>query len=60
MRQHGLHISGMTPEETHVVKVNALHIGDVQQVVKRQPFDVAFMCVKSYDTEWATHLINNL
>jgi 2-dehydropantoate 2-reductase len=59
MRAHGLHISGMTPAETHVVKVNALHISDVQQVVKRKPFDIAFMCVKSYDTEWATYLIKD-
>ena len=59
MRLHGLHVSGMTPEETHIVKVNALHICDVQQVVKQQPFDIAFICVKSYDTEWATHLIKN-
>ena len=54
---HGLHIAGMTPAETHVVKVNALHISDVQQVVKQKPFDIVFLCVKSYDTVWATHLI---
>ena len=59
MRADGLHISGMTPAETHVVKVNALHISDVQQAVKQQPFDIAFMCVKSYDTVWATHLIKD-
>jgi 2-dehydropantoate 2-reductase len=59
MRQYGLHVSGMTPEETHVVKVHALHIGEVQQVIKQRPFDIAFLCVKSYDTEWATHLIKN-
>jgi 2-dehydropantoate 2-reductase len=59
MRQHGLQVSGMTPEETHVVKVHALHIGDVQQVIRQRPFDIAFLCVKSYDTEWATHLIKN-
>ncbi len=57
MRAHGLHISGMTPAETVTVKVNALHLCDVQNVVKQQPFDIAFICVKSYDTEWATHLI---
>ncbi len=57
MRKHGLHISGMTPAETVTVKVSALHVCDVQQVVKQPPFDVAFICVKSYDTEWATHLI---
>ena len=59
MRIHGLHISGMTPEEAHAVKVNALHISDVQSAVKQKPFDIAFMCVKSYDTVWATQLIKD-
>ncbi len=59
MRTNGLHISGMTREETHVVKVHALHISEVQSAVKQQPFDIAFMCVKSYDTVWATHLIKD-
>ncbi len=59
MRINGLQVSGMTPAETHSVKVNALHISDVQQVVKQRPFDIAFMCVKSYDTEWATQLIKD-
>jgi 2-dehydropantoate 2-reductase len=31
----------------------------VQQLIKQRPFDIAFLCVKSYDTEWATHLIKN-
>ena len=57
MREHGLHLSGMTPEETHVVKVNAIHLTEVQQFCKQRPVDIAFICVKSYDTEWATHLI---
>ncbi len=57
MREHGLQLSGMTPEEKHSVKVNALHITDVQRFCKEQPVDIAFICVKSYDTEWATHLI---
>lgn len=59
MRKHGLQLSGLTPAETHSIKVNALHITDVQQLVKQKPFDIAFVCVKSYDTEWATHLIKN-
>ncbi len=59
IRKEGLHISGMTPAETVTVQVNALHISDVQQVVKQQPFDIVFMCVKSYDTVWATHLIKD-
>ena len=45
MRRDGLHISGMTLAETVNVKVNALHISDVQRVVKEAPFDIVFMCV---------------
>ncbi len=57
MRSHGLQLSGLTPEETHSVPVQALHITDVQRFCKERPVDIAFICVKSYDTEWATHLI---
>ena len=57
MREHGLQISGLTEAERHSIKVNALHITDVQRFVKEPPIDIAFICVKSYDTEWATHLV---
>jgi len=57
MRAHGLQLSGMSPEERHAIRVNAIHITEVQQFCKQRPIDIAFVCVKSYDTEWATHLI---
>lgn len=57
MRNHGLQLSGMTPQETHSIKVNALHITDVQRFCRERPVDIAFICVKSYDTEWAAQLI---
>lgn len=57
MRAHGLHLSGMSPAEEHTIRVNALHITEVQRFVKERPIDIAFVCVKSYDTEWATHLV---
>jgi 2-dehydropantoate 2-reductase len=57
MRGHGLELSGMTEAERCTVKVRALHITDVQSFVKEAPIDIAFICVKSYDTEWATHLV---
>lgn len=57
MRAHGLKLSGLTPGETHSIRVNALHLTDVQSLVRDRPVDIAFICVKSYDTEWATHLI---
>jgi 2-dehydropantoate 2-reductase len=37
--------------------VRALHITDAQQLAKEKPVEIAFVCVKSYDTAWATTLI---
>lgn len=54
MREQGLHLSGTQGE--HVVRVNALHLSDVQSFVKK-PIDIAIICTKSYDTEWATMMI---
>ncbi len=57
IRSHGMQLSGLTPQETHSIKVPALHIGDVQQLARGRPVDIAFISVKSYDTEWAAQLI---
>jgi 2-dehydropantoate 2-reductase len=55
MRERGLRVSGMAG--TVETPVRALHLCDVPQLVREQPFDVAFIAVKSYDTAWATQLI---
>src|SRR5437870_10187061 len=57
MRKHGLQLSGLTDAERHSVPVNAIHITDVQSFIRERPIDIAFVCVKSYDTIWATHLV---
>ena len=57
MRTHGLELSGVTDAERHTVKVNALHLTEVERLSRERPVDIAFVCVKSYDTEWATLLI---
>lgn len=57
MRRHGIQLSGMTAAEKHSIPVRVLHVCDVQQFCKEKPFDIAFICVKSYDTEWAVHLV---
>ena len=57
MRVHGLQLSGLTPEERHTIPVHAIHLCEVQSLMKGAPIDIAFICMKSYDTEWATHLI---
>src|SRR5215471_15464896 len=57
MRTAGLRISHLRDVPEFAVKVRALHLTDVQQFIKEPPIDVAFVCVKSYDTAWATMLI---
>ena len=52
IRAKGLRLSG-TPGD-FVIPVKAIHIHELQSV--REPFDAAFVAVKSYDTEWATAL----
>jgi len=58
MRSAGLRISHLRDVPEFTVKVRALHLAEVQQFVKEQPIDVAFVCVKSYDTAWATMMIS--
>ena len=57
MRGEGLSVSGLTPPETFTVPVKALHITELQQASRQAPFDIAFVATKSYDTVWATALI---
>lgn len=40
------------------VAVNAVHLADAWQLKK--PFDIIFLAMKSYDTEWASHYIKQL
>lgn len=57
INEHGIELSGLTPEERHTVPLRALHITDVQTLAKEKPVDIAVIATKSYDTEWATLLI---
>jgi len=52
MRKNGLRLSGTCGD--HTIPVKALHIYEAQAI--GEPFDAVFISVKSYDTEWATHL----
>ena len=53
MRSQGLRASGSQGDFTAPVK--AMHLTDAQGII--EPFDFAFIAMKSYDTEWATHFI---
>jgi 2-dehydropantoate 2-reductase len=57
MRRHGLRVTHAMKEPEFTVPVRALHVTDAQQLAKEQPVDIAFVCMKSYDTAWATTLI---
>jgi 2-dehydropantoate 2-reductase len=56
IRRNGLELDGVTPAEKLVVRPRILHVTEVQSLAKN-PFDVAFVAMKSYDTAWATELI---
>jgi 2-dehydropantoate 2-reductase len=58
IRARGLELDGMTAEERFAVTAaKTMHLTEVQSLSKQKPIDIAFVSVKSYDTEWATMLI---
>src|SRR5262249_23510249 len=57
MRKHGLRVTHAREVPEFTVPVRALHVTDAQQLAKEKPIDIAFVCMKSYDTAWATMLI---
>ena len=57
MRKHGLRVTHAKDVAEFTVPVRALHVTDAQQLAKEAPVDIAFVCMKSYDTAWATMLI---
>ena len=54
IQARGLHLGGTQGE--HDVKVKALHIAEVQSLA-HGAVDIAFICMKLYDTDWAAALI---
>jgi 2-dehydropantoate 2-reductase len=57
MRKTGLKITHLRDVPEFTVKPRALHLTEVQSLAKEKPIDIAFMCMKSYDTAWATTMI---
>src|ERR1700723_767339 len=57
MRKHGLRVTHAKDVAEFSVPVRALHVTDAQLLAKETPVDIAFVCMKSYDTAWATMLI---
>ena len=57
INRDGFRITHHQGPEPFNVKVRALHLTEAQTLAKEAPVDIAFVCVKSYDTEWAARLI---
>ena len=58
IRARGIELDGVTPAEKFTVKnAKTMHLTEVQSLSRQKPIDIAFVAVKSYDTEWATMLI---
>ncbi|MFO1081740.1 MAG: 2-dehydropantoate 2-reductase [Reyranellaceae bacterium] len=58
IRSRGLELDGVTPEEKFTVtKAKTMHATEAQDLARQQPIDIAFVSMKSYDTEWATGFI---
>lgn len=56
MRARGLTVR--MPDRVETTEVTAHHFCEVAEL--REPFDIAFISVKTYDTRWATELIKPL
>ena len=54
IRRDGLRIT--EPGGSAMVRVEALHLSDVQSLIRR-PLDIVFICTKSYDTAWAAMMM---
>ena len=48
----GLHLEGTQGE--HLACIKAIHL-ESMQTLNRAPVDIAILCTKSFDTEWATY-----
>jgi len=57
IRKDGLAIEGVTEAEFVRARPKILHLTEVQTLARERPIDIAFISMKSYDTEWATLMI---
>lgn len=57
INKHGLRVTHAKDVAEFTVPARALHLTQVQQFSKERPFDIAFICTKSYDTAWSAMMI---
>src|SRR3954470_23519330 len=51
IRKDGLAIEGVSESEFVRAHPKTLHLTEIQKLAKEKPIDIAFISVKSYDTE---------
>src|SRR3979411_1049365 len=55
IRTRGLELDGVTPEEKFsVTNAKTMHLTEMEALSRQKPIDIAFVSMKSYDTEWST------
>lgn len=59
IKSQGLTLTGLTDPECFTASAKALHVAEVQSLMRDRPIDIAFVCMKSYDTAWATEMIKD-
>ena len=59
MRADGITLEGLTAAECFNQRVRAIDIAELQGLVREAPIDLAFCCVKAYDTDWTARLIRD-
>lgn len=59
INSQGLTLSGLTEPECFNAPAKALHVAEVQSLMRDRPIDIAIVSVKSYDTAWATEMIKD-
>ena len=57
IRERGLEISGMEGDGQQILRAETLHFHEASELARRRPVDIAFISVKSYDTEWISTMI---
>ena len=57
IRTCGLTVSHVRDVPDFTVPAKAIHITELQHLAKEAPVDIAFICMKSYDTAWAAMMI---
>lgn len=54
IKRHGLHLT--LPSGEHRIRVAAIHLNEAQAI--EAPFEAVLLCVKAYDTDWATMFVS--